>query len=128
MTMRRTALVLSMVACVGAGALGSEALRAQAKPPGYVVVEVDVTDEPNFLKNYSPVAGAVIESEGGQFLARGGRVEAVEGAKPKRMVLLKFDSFEKAVAAFTSKDYRDARTIGDRYGKFRIVALEGRPG
>ncbi len=126
--MRKAALLLSMVACAGAGALGSRALHAQVKPPGYIVIEVDVSDEQNFTNKFAPTVGQVIESEGGLYLARGGRIEAVEGSKPNRMVIVKFDSFEKAVAAFQSKEYREIRKVGDRYGKFRIVALEGRPG
>lgn len=124
--MRKIALISTMLACVGAGAIGAQALHAQSKPPGYVVVEVDVSDEPNFLNKYAPAVGQVIESQGGTYLARGGRIEAVEGAKPKRMVLLRFESYDKAVEAFRSKDYREVRKVGDRYAKFRIVALEGR--
>lgn len=38
---------------------------------------------------------------------------------------MRFDSLEKAQAAFASKAYTDAKAIGDKYAKFRVYAVEG---
>jgi len=44
---------------------------------------------------------------------------------PKRVIISQFESLEKAVAAYKSPAYMEARKIGDKYAKFRIFAVEG---
>jgi uncharacterized protein (DUF1330 family) len=39
--------------------------------------------------------------------------------------LVQFESADKAVATFTSDAYKDARKIGDKFAKFRILVTEG---
>jgi uncharacterized protein (DUF1330 family) len=117
---------LAVMVGVGIGAAAVEGLHAQAKPPAYAVVEIDVTNEDAFMKEYSPTAGKALTEAGGKYLARGGKNVAIDGDPPKkRTVLLAFDSLEQAQAAFASAAYRDNRKIGDQYAKFRIWAVEG---
>jgi uncharacterized protein (DUF1330 family) len=115
-----------MLAGFGLGAAAIGALHAQAKPPAYAVVEIDVTNQDAFMKEYSPIAGNAITAAGGKYLARGGKNVAIDGEPPKpRTVVIAFESLEKAQAAFASPAYRDGRKIGDKYAKFRIWAVEG---
>ena len=122
----RYKIALAMLASAGLGAAAIQGLHAQAKAPAYVVVEIDVTNQDAFLKEYSPIAGKAITGGGGTYLARGGKNVAIDGEPPKaRTVVIAFDSMEKAQATFASTEYREGRKIGDKYAKFRICAVEG---
>jgi uncharacterized protein (DUF1330 family) len=124
----RFTVALSILGGVAVGALAVHGLHAQAKPPGYAVVEIEVTNQDAFMKEYSPIAGKAITEGGGTYLARGGKTVAIEGEPPKsRMVIIAFDSIEQAQATFASPAYREGRKIGDKYAKFRIWATEGQP-
>lgn len=117
---------LSMLAGVGVGAAAVQGLHAQAKPSAYAVVEIDVTNQDAYTKEYLPVAGKALTDAGGKFLARGGKVAAIDGEPPKpRVVVLSFESLDKAQAAFASPAYREGRKTGDKYAKFRVFAVEG---
>ena len=122
----RYAVGLAAVIGFGLGGVAIQGLHAQAKPPAYAVVEIDVTNQDAFLKEYSPIAGKAITGGGGKYLARGGKNVTIDGepAKP-RTVIVQFDSLEKAQAAFSSSEYKEGRKIGDKYAKFRIWAMEG---
>jgi uncharacterized protein (DUF1330 family) len=122
----RYRVALLMLAGAGLGGAAVQGLHAQAKPPAYAVVEIDVSNQEAFMKEYSPVAGKALTAAGGKYLARGGKVVAIEGEPPKpRSVVIAFESIEKAQAAFASAEYREGRKIGDKYAKFRIWAVEG---
>jgi len=114
-----------MLAGVGLGAVGVQGLRAQAQPPAYVIAEIDVMDQDGYAKEYQPAALKAIT--GGKFLSRGGKAVSFKGDPPKRIVLFAFENLDKAQAAFTSSAYNEAWTIGSKYAKFRIYAVEGLP-
>ena len=73
----------------------------------YWVARCHVTNQEEYSK-YAELAGPVIESYGGKFLARGGEQVEVEGGTYERTVLVEFETFEKAVAAYESEDYQKA--------------------
>ena len=105
-------------------------LHAQAKPPAYVIVNVTVSDEDNYqkeLKGYGATVGKILTDGGAKYLARGGKIVVIEGAPSKRLVVLAFESLEKAEATMSSTAYRQARKPGDQYAKFRIIAVVGVP-
>src|SRR6476660_994946 len=118
-------LAIALVAGAAIGGAAIQTLHAQAKPPAFAVVEIDVTNPDAFLKEYSPIAGKALTEGGGKYLARGGKNVSIEGEPPKsRTVILAFENLEKAQAAFASPAYKEGRTIGDKYAKFRIWAME----
>jgi uncharacterized protein (DUF1330 family) len=124
----RYKIALAMLAGTGLGGAAIQGLHAQAKLPAYTVVEIDVTNQDAFVKEYAPIAGKAITDGGGTYLARGGKNVAIDGEPPKvRTVVISFDSLEKAQATFASTEYREGRKIGDKYAKFRIWAVEGLP-
>ena len=119
-------VAIALVAGAAIGGVAIQGLHAQAKPPAYVVVEIDATNPDAFLKEYAPIAGKAITTGGGKYLARGGKNVAIDGEPPKpRTVVIAFDSMETAQATFASAAYREGRKIGDKYAKFRIWAVEG---
>jgi uncharacterized protein (DUF1330 family) len=119
-------LALALVAGAAIGGAAIQTLHAQAKPPAFAVVEIDVTNQDAFLKEYAPIAGKALTEAGGKYLARGGKNVGIDGEPPKsRTIILAFENIEKAQAAFASPGYREGRKIGDKYAKFRVWAMEG---
>jgi uncharacterized protein (DUF1330 family) len=104
---------------------GNLALSADSKPKAIAVVEIFESDHQAFLKDYAPLARKALESHGARYLSRGGEVTAVEATEaPSRLTILEFDSIDKAREAFGSAEYKAARAIGDKFAKFRILAIE----
>jgi uncharacterized protein (DUF1330 family) len=119
-------VTLGVLAGFGLGAIAVQGLHAQAKPPAYVISEIDVTNPDAYAKEYVPLANKALADSGQKRLASGGKTISISGAPPaSRIVISMFDSLEKAQAAYTSAAYLEARKIGDKYGKLRIFAVEG---
>ena len=119
-------VALSLLVGVAAGATAIAALHAQSKPPAYVVAEIDLTNAAAFDKEYVPPAGKAVADGGGKYLVRGGETISFYGEPPKsRIIIMTFESLDKAKAAFESPAYKAAKAIGDKYAKFRIYAVEG---
>jgi uncharacterized protein (DUF1330 family) len=124
----RFTVALSMLAGVAIGSATVHGLHAQAKPPAYVIAEIDVADQENYAKEYlSRSAKPINEDGGGKFLSRGGKTISIRGEPPKRIVLFAFENLDRAQAAFTSPAYAEAFKFGEKYAKFRIFAVEGMP-
>jgi uncharacterized protein (DUF1330 family) len=123
----RYTVALSMLAGATLGAAAVQGLHAQAKPPVYTVSEIQITNLDAYLKEYAPIAQASIKAAGGKILA-GGPGTSLEGAAPAtRVTIQMWNSLEQAKAWRNGADYKKAREIGDKYAKFRAVAVEGVP-
>ena len=48
--MRNSSLVIALMIGFGLGAAATQGLRAQAKPPAYVISEIDVTNPDAYAK------------------------------------------------------------------------------
>jgi uncharacterized protein (DUF1330 family) len=119
-------LAIALIAGAAIGGAAIQGLHAQAKPPAYVIAEIDVTNQDAFAKEFTPLAVKALQDGGGKSLTRGGKTLSLEGAPPKsRITINAFESMEKAQAAFTSAAYKEARKIGDKYATFRIFVVEG---
>ena len=122
---------VAILAGIGIGAAAVQTLHAQAKPPVYVVSEIDVTNPDAYGKEYAPKAQALIRAAGGRFLAIGGSaattgtVTAFDGDAPKRVVVQVWDSMEKIRAWRANPEYVELRKVGEKYAKFRSFAVDG---
>ena len=120
-------LSLAVLAGVALGAVSVQGIRAQAKPPVYVVAEIDVTD-PATYQTYVDRNGALAQSFGGRFLARGGKTEANAGPPRRgRIAIYTFESMEKMQAWRDSAQYKELIVIRDQSSNFRSFAVEGLP-
>ena len=91
----------------------------------YVIGEIDVMD-PAPYEDYRKQVGAVLAKYGGRFLARGGKVEPLEGGwSPKRLVLLEFANMEQALKWYRSPDYAPLIKLRQKASRGKMVALEG---
>ena len=92
---------------------------------GYVVVRIDITDTDRF-KEYQELASQSLAVFGGRFLVRGGAMEILEGSwDAKRMVLLEFESLERAKEWYHSPEYRKAIAAREGAATFHMLAMEG---
>jgi len=64
--------------------------------------------DPNKLAAYVKLAGPAIEAGGGRFLARAVAAKAYEAGRIERIVVIEFDSIEKAIATHDSPAYKVA--------------------
>ncbi|HEX6166685.1 MAG TPA: DUF1330 domain-containing protein [Acidimicrobiales bacterium] len=70
--------------------------------------------DPDKLAAYIELAGPVMRSSGGRFLARGLPAAVFESGVVERTVIIEFDSVEAAVAAYESAGYQAAlAALGD---------------
>ncbi|GAA2274094.1 DUF1330 domain-containing protein [Glycomyces scopariae] len=90
---------------------------------GYWVSCYRTVFDPEKLAAYNTLAGAAVRAGGGRALARGGRVIAHDAGIAERTVVIEFDSFEHAVAAYESAAYQEALEVlsGAVDRDFRIV-------
>jgi uncharacterized protein (DUF1330 family) len=89
----------------------------------WVVVYRSLSDE-SAVKAYAALAGPAIESLGGRLLTRSAsRVQPHEAGLQQRAVLVEFDSYETALAAYESETYGKAlKALGSGAERdFRIV-------
>jgi uncharacterized protein (DUF1330 family) len=127
-TKTRYTIALAVVVGFGLGAVAVQGLHAQAKPPVYYIVEIDVTNLDAYTKEYAPKVQAGIKASGGRLLAAGQKVTSIEGAPPKpRVAVQVWDSMEKIQAWRSSAEFKELRKIGDKYAKFRAFTVEGLP-
>ena len=110
---------------LGAGAI--QALHAQAKPPAFVVAEINVKDRAGFKDNSLKSTKADISQHGGKYLAGGyDKTLSLVGAEPpNRVVILQFANMD-AVRQWRKEGEEDMEnTVGAKYATFRIYAVEG---
>ena len=91
----------------------------------YVIVEIDIVD-PTGYEEYKKLAGATVENYGGKYIVRGGAVETLEGDwKPKRIVVLEFESVHRAKEWLNCEAYREPRKMRHRTAKTKMIVVEG---
>jgi uncharacterized protein (DUF1330 family) len=119
-------VAVSMLAGIGVGVVVMQTLHAQAKPPVYVVSEIDVSNVDAYTKEYVPVVRPILAKLGGKLVAVSQNPTTLEGAPQKsRIAINVYESLEKAQASREAADYKEARKIGDKYAKFRTYVVEG---
>ena len=93
---------------------------------GYWVVSYESVSNPGALGDYAKVAGPALEALGGRLIVGGKPAKTYEAGVDQTVVVVEFDSIQKALAAYESQGYKEALRVFDNAAKrdFRIV--EGR--
>lgn len=73
-------VAIALVAGAAIGGAAIQGLHAQAKPPAYVIGEIDVTNQDGYVKEYVPLASKALQDGGSNNLTRGGKILSLEGA------------------------------------------------
>jgi uncharacterized protein (DUF1330 family) len=80
-------------------------------PAGYVIAQLKVTNPENY-KEYVEKVPDVVKKNGGEYLARGGEHQVVEGEDNlPRIVIIKFPTYEKALEWYHSDEYKPVKDI-----------------
>jgi len=75
---------------------------------GYWVTFYRSVSNPSALAEYGALAGPAIQAGGGRFLARSTPSKTYEAGLNQRVVVIQFDSVDKAIATFESPAYQVA--------------------
>jgi uncharacterized protein (DUF1330 family) len=120
-------LPLAVLAGISIGVAGAEAIHAQQgkTPPGYVIAKIDVTDLATMQK-YGEKVPETLAPFNHQYLVRSSKIQTLEGEPPKGgIVVIAFDSAEKAREWYDSPAYAAIRPIRQSAAKSRIFIVEG---
>jgi len=91
---------------------------------GYWVVAYRSISDPSSAQEYSKLAGPIIKANGGKTLVRtSDAIEAFQAGLKQRIVIIEFESFQKAIATYNSDGYKVAlKALGTAAERdFRIV-------
>jgi uncharacterized protein (DUF1330 family) len=123
---RKHILALAVIAGIEIGVAGATMIHAQEAKvaPAYMIAEVDVTDPTTFQK-YAQSVPATFVPFNGQYLVRAGKTAVLEGEAPKRIVVVAFDSMEKARAWYDSAAYDAIKPIRHSSANTRSFIVEG---
>ena len=92
---------------------------------GYWITIYHAVSNPAALSEYAKHAGPAIEASGGRILARGMLAKTYEAGEAQRVVIIEFDSVEKAIAAYESAAYQAAFRLLGNGAKREIRIVEG---
>ena len=93
--------------------------------PGYVIGNINVTD-PDAFEQYRGMVPATIAAYGGKYLVRGGVADVVEGDwTPNRLVVLQFESVERAREWYNSPEYTPAKAVRLKASTGDLLFVEG---
>jgi len=91
----------------------------------YIIVEIEITD-PVGYEQYKELAGPTVEKYGGKYIVRGGKTEVLEGNwQPRRIVVLEFESAERAKEWLNCEEYREPRKMRHRTAGTNMILVEG---
>ena len=93
-------------------------------PKGYIIGHIKVTDPdgyPEYVRRDTPI----LEGHGARFVVRGGQGQVMEGEACDRHVVIEFDSYEAALAAYNDPEYQAVADIRRRCADSIIVVVEG---
>ncbi len=120
-------LALALLAGVSIGAAGIHALHARqiTTVPAYVIAEVDVTD-PVLMQKYAAKVPETLVPFNYHYVVRSAKIQSLEGEPPKGgIVIIAFDSVEKAREWYDSPAYAAIRPIRQSAAKSRLFIVEG---
>ena len=122
-------VALAVLAGISIGIAGARAIKAGLAntPPGYVIAEVEVNDLPTMQK-YGAKVPETLAPFNHHYVIRSDKIQALEGEPPKGgIVMIAFDSVEKARAWYDSPAYAAVRPLRQSAAKSRIFIIEGLP-
>ena len=93
-------------------------------PKAYLIARIRVHDKDGF-ETFKEMSTPLISEYGGRLLARNSEVEIMEGDQQGLVVLLEFDSMEKAKQFYFSDGYTAAKLVREQASEADLVLVEG---
>jgi uncharacterized protein (DUF1330 family) len=119
------AVALAVATGFGLGAVAVQGLHAQAKPPAYLLAEVQVTD-PDVWKQYLAALPGTMAPYKTRTLARANPVALDNSAPPAgSLVIIAFNNMEDVKAFWNSPAYQAIIPLREKSAKTRVYAVEG---
>jgi len=119
-------LVAAFAIGAGCAAITIHGLQAQAKPPVYVVNEVEVIDAAA-MRTYAEAQATLVKKHGGRYIIQGGKILAtLSGTAPAgRFTIYTFENADKMQAWRDDPGQKDVMGSRDKAAKFRSFVVEG---
>ena len=112
---------------VSHAAAHSSGTSSELLMPAYIIVDISISD-PVAYARYRELAPPSIAAYGGRYLARGGATETLEGDwRPSRLVVLEFDSMERARDWWSSPEYAPAKALRFQCADADMLLVDGLP-
>ena len=97
----------------------------QTGTPGYLVGDIEVIDPDTYAK-YAAGVPETVAAYGGTYLVRGVSGQVLEGAwTPKRLVILEFESMERAKSWYHSPEYAELKKLRQSASKGNLIFAQG---
>ncbi len=91
----------------------------------YVIADGFQVRDAAAFKEYQPQAEATVRQYGGKFLVRGAGAQVLEGDWQPGLVIIEFESAERARAWYDSPEYRPLRDRRQRAVDMQVILVEG---
>lgn len=91
----------------------------------YIVVTREKTRDPELFEQYKAKVRSTLSAYGAVLLANQGRHDVLEGASTEGVVLLKFATYDDAIAWYYSEAYQSASVPRLQGSDHRYVIFEG---
>ena len=90
----------------------------------YLIVDINVSDRTKF-KEYAKSVQSTVKGYGGCYLCRWGVPECLEGEwDANKIVLVRFDTAERARAWWNSEEYRPLKALRREASKTRVLLVD----
>jgi uncharacterized protein (DUF1330 family) len=119
---------LTLLVGIYIGAAAVQGLHAQMKPPAYAVIAIlKINDAATFTAGVvdRPNAAADLKAAGGEWLIRSTKFTKLDGNPPERLIVLKFDSVEKAQAFQNTPAQKEVKAIREKTTDSVSFIVEG---
>jgi uncharacterized protein (DUF1330 family) len=120
-------VALGALAGIAIGVASATAIYArQVKtPPAYVISEADEIQDLPMVQKYGEKVGETLAPFNHHFIVAGGKMHALDGELPKGMVVIAFDSADKAQEWYDSAAYQAIKPLRVNSTKGRMFIVEG---
>jgi uncharacterized protein (DUF1330 family) len=99
-------------------------MTQESQACGYWIVHITVADADNYPQ-YLAANKIPFEKFGAEFLVRGGQFELIEGTSRERHVVVRFETYEKALACYHSPEYQKAAKLRQAFAETDLVIVKG---
>jgi uncharacterized protein (DUF1330 family) len=121
-------LVLAVLVGILMGVAGAKTIHAQQEkaPPGYVISEADAIVDIPAVQKYGQGVPETLASFNHHFVVHGGKPQSLDGGEaPKGVVVIAFDSVEKAREWYDLPSYQAIKPLRQSSTKGRMFIVEG---